>query len=249
MGAKASTSMDSSSSSEEGASGSGGGRGVGASSSKATSDAAAGVGVSKSSESSSKSASTTSSLLSKEEARSVKAFLEEAKEVAKTAAKASKNGGGDNVMKTLEKQLKTIDSYLQTRTYFATDRMQTEADVAMCKALYGVKDGVVEKYAEIKRFVELMTQTNDAGVLAPAVEEGDDDAAVEALGKRVEKMAVGGGEPGKISKGQAKKDAAKAAKKAANEPFKRAVLLYSGDDEFEELFQRHFTGKRLGNDV
>ena len=44
-----------------------------------------------------------------------------------------------------------------------------------------------------------------------------DDAAVEALGKRVEKMAVGGGEPGKISKGQAKKDAAKAAKKAAKE--------------------------------
>ena len=34
-----------------------------------------------------------------------------------------------------------------------------------------VKDGVVEKYAEIKRFVELMRQTNDAGVLAPAVEE------------------------------------------------------------------------------
>jgi len=218
MGAKASTSMDSSSSSKEGggSSGGGGGSGVGAektSSSKATSDA---VGVSKSSESSSKSAST-SSLLSKEEAQSVKAFLEEAGEVATTAkAAANKNGGVDNV-KTLEKQLKTIDSYLQTRTYFATDRMQTEADVAMCKALNGVKDGVVEKYAEIKRFVELMTQTNDAGVLAPAVEEGGDDAAVEALGKRVEKMAVGGGEPGKISKGQAKKDAAKAAKKAAKE--------------------------------
>ena len=212
MGAKASTSLDdSSSSSKEGAKDSGGQSGGGASSSKATNNDAAGVGVSKSS---SKSASTTSSLLSKEEMRSVREFLEEAKEVAKTAAKASKNG---DAMKTLEKQLKTIDSYLQTRTYFATDRMQTEADVAMCKALNGVKDGVVEKYAEIKRFVELMRQTNDAGGLAPAVEEGGDDAAVEALGKRVEKMAVGGGEPGKISKGQAKKDAAKAAKKAAKE--------------------------------
>ena len=196
MGAKASTSLDSSSSSsKEGASDGGGQSGGGASSSKATNNDAAGVvGVSKSS---SKSASTTSSLLSKEEARSVREFLEEAKEVAKTAAKASKNG---DAMKTLEKQLKTIDSYLQTRTYFATDRMQTEADVAMCKALNGVKDGVVEKYAEIKRFVELMRQTNDAGGLAPAVEEGGDDAAVEALGKRVEKMAVGGGERGRFQR-------------------------------------------------
>ena len=142
----------------------------------------------------------------------MKQFLSEAEEI----AIASRN----NDAKTCEKQLKSIDAFLQTRTYFVTDAAQTTADVAMCQALNGVKGGV-EKFPEIKRFVELMTQTNEAGVLAPA--SSADADAVEALGKQVGKMAVGeGGEPGKISKGQAKKDAAKAAKKAAKEANKNS---------------------------
>jgi glutamyl-tRNA synthetase len=152
-------------------------------------------------------APTAAAALSKEQETLVKQFLSEAEEI----AIASRN----NDAKTCEKQLKSIDAFLQTRTYFVTDAAQTTADVAMCKALNGVKSGV-EKFPEIKRFVELMTQTNEAGVLAPA--SSSDADAVEALGKQVGKMAVGeGGETGKISKGQAKKDAAKAAKKAAKE--------------------------------
>ena len=151
----------------------------------------------------SKITTTTTRSLTKDEETSAKRFLEEANAIASAARNED--------AKTIEKQLKTIDAYLQTRTYFVTDSQQTEADVALCKALNGVKGGVVAKFAEIKRFVELMAQTNEASVLA-----ADSSAAVKALGKQVEKMTVSeGGEAGKISKGQAKKEAAKAAKKAA----------------------------------
>ena len=128
--------------------------------------------------------------LTKDEETSAKRFLEEANAIASAARNED--------AKTVEKQLKTIDAYLQTRTYFVTDSQQTEADVAMCKALNGVKGGVA-KFAEIKRFVELMAQTNEASVLA-----ADSSDVIKALGKEVEKMTVSeGSEARKISKGQA----------------------------------------------
>ena len=131
-------------------------------------------------------------------------------------AKAISNDLKDD-LKVLERCVKMIDEHLQTRTYLVAER-ETEADVKMWEALLiASKDNggfKREKYLDVSRWMQLMEQTNEA----PAAIVSKN--VVEELGKKVESLQVTGEEgegEQKISKGQARKDAAKAAKKQAKE--------------------------------